>query len=92
MRPEKATRIISRAFNKWDYKISPKKFYLFNTTTFAEAINSILKKKIQLEGDIDAYYDDMTDQDDIVDTFVYISDRWGSVGRIKFVKRVLEIE
>lgn len=92
MRPEKATRIINRAFEKWDYETDPKWFDPFNTRQFGQALNSRLKKYIQMEGDIDAYYNDITDQEGVLDTFVYISDRWGCVGRIKFIKRVMEID
>lgn len=39
---------------------------------------------------IEAYYSDVASVKDILAQFHYISDRWGCVGRIKFILRVID--
>lgn len=104
MRPEKANRIIEQAFKRFYKNPATLHTFRTKAVRVAleQALEKSIRMDkecwqwLKDSGasvmpeylEVDAYYQDATDQESIIDNLHYIGDRWFSPGRIKFLIRV----
>lgn len=96
MRTQEAKRIINKEMRKFyradvtdlpDLSI----MYCFKKPLVHKALKQLEKKYEKIEyPDIRPMYEDVVSVKDILGRMFYISDRWCSAGRIRFILRVLE--
>ena len=105
MRPEKAYRLVDKAFKPF-YRSQDSLYPAlsgFKNKQVAEAITKMLS--ISIKSDIEdakdcsmeyepipIYYENcLTSESSVCGQMFYISDRWNCTGRLKFLKRVTEL-
>ena len=82
-----ANDLIWYTFEKWTIS---EDINLFKEYRVIQALNVCLDKCIESGDDYPAYYEDAQTESDINSQLRYISDRWKSSGRIRFILRVID--
>ena len=83
---EKSAAIVNDAFDRW---MIDKSIDIFRQYKVIDALNTCLDDCIENGDDSPAFYSDHTNNEDILDTLHYISDRWFCSGRIRFILRII---
>ena len=106
MRPQEARRLVNLAFKPF-YQHHDNLYPAFNkfkSKRTIEAVSQLIKIRIEHDKDLAKrwgdeyqeencmYYEDCIDNESSVcNQMFYISDRWDCTGRLKFLKRVIEL-
>ena len=78
--------IVNDAFDRW---MIDKNLDIFRQYKVIDALNTCLDNCIESGDDYPDMYPDLTDSDGILWNMHYISDRWFTSGRIRFILRVI---
>jgi len=95
MRPEEAHRLVRNAlkpfYSRNEY-LYPALRKLKQSRTI-KAVDQMLELAIKDAGeDSGCYYENtLTNPESVLNSLFYISDRWNCVGRLKYLKRVIEL-
>jgi len=97
MRPQKAHNILDSAFKKGGFYTYETKILdglkFFKTPQAKNALKTLLEKAIMFESQYE-FFDGPVSyypiDDKVVSNMIYISDRYNCVGRLQFLKEVLE--